>query len=28
VIVNLQARVYGIINKWIDEANLTSPDFK
>ena len=28
VIVNLPARVYGIINKWIDEANLTSPDFK
>jgi hypothetical protein len=28
VIVNLPARVYSIINKWIDEANLTSPDFK
>lgn len=28
VIVNLPARVYSIINKWIDEADLISPDFK
>jgi hypothetical protein len=28
VIVNLPARSYGIINKWIDEADLISPDFK
>lgn len=27
VIVNLPARAYGIINKWIDEAGLVSPDF-